>query len=257
MAATEHPNVALTEEGQAKSKDWTLGDGENQSREWTGSPEKCNTKFNDLVAEGNAGANIRALAYRRRNGRATLTASYGRNDGNVQAIYPEDVTMIEEVYAVDIMRDVRAAPYWTTTVNDPVTVLTDDQVIDVTGAVENNLKDAEITNWGTWTDSQKELRYHMVHGQDTYYETGFIMRQSLYGARTSEIKGAFTYANTVVTAPVYKTAMLALLEALPAGEWLLKPPQAEYLGKGKWRVSIEYHWAQKWSIIYGGTWARP
>ena len=261
MAVTEHPSVALVTEGQAKSKDWTLGDGQTLSREWSGTPDKINSKFDELVAVGEAGGNIRSLAYRRRNGRATLTAGYGREDGNVDS-YPDDVTMIEELYGVDIIRDIRSAPYWSTTVG---TVLTDDNIAWVSECVERKYNEAQITsvgdtdskpNWSAWSDSMKQLRFHMLHGQDSYYETGFIMRQSLYGVRTSQVQAAFTNANTVVTAPVFKTAMLALIEAFPpaTGEWLLKPPQAEYLGHGKWRVTIEYHWAEAWSIIYGGTW---
>jgi len=250
MAATETPDVALVTDGQTYSKTWTLGDGITETREWTGTRAKIDAKFLDMKATAEAGGNIRSLAYKRTNGRVTLTAAYGRDDGNTTT-YPTDVTMIEELYAVDIIRDIRSAPYWTTEV---ATKLTDDLIADVNDAVENNYAEAEITNWGTWVDSQKQLRYHMLHGQDSYYETGFIMRQSLYGVRTSSIKAAFTDANTVVTAPVFKTSMLDLLEALPSGEWLLKPPQAEYLGHGKWRVTIEYHWAEKWSKMYGGTW---
>ena len=250
MAATETPDVALVTDGQALTRDWTLGDGETQTKEWAGERTKVATKFDELKAEALAGGNIRALAYKRRTGRATLTASYGRGEGNT-TIYPDDVTMIEELYGVDIIRDIRSAPYWTTTT---ATKLTDDLIADVSDAVENNYSEAEITNWGTWIASQKQLRYHMLHGQDSYYETGFIMRQSLYGVRTSAIKAAFTNANKVVAAPVFKTSMLGLLSALPSGEWILKPPQAEYLGHGKWRVSIEYHYAKKWSKIYGGTW---
>ena len=250
MATVETPDVALVTDGQGYSKTWTLGDGLTETREWTGTRAKIDAKFLAMKATAKAGGNIRSLAYKRTNGRVTLTAGYGRDDGNTTT-YPTDVTMIEEIYGLDIIRDVRTAPYWTTAED---TKLSNDLIVDVQDAVDNNLKQAEITNFGTWTDSQKQLHYHLTHGETSYYETGMIMRQSLYGVRTSSIKAAFTDSNTVVNAPVFKTSMLDLLEALPSGEWLLKPPQAEYLGHGKWRITIEYHWAEKWSKIYGGTW---
>jgi hypothetical protein len=43
------------------------------------------------------------------------------------------------------------------------------------------------------------------------------------------------------------------IDALPTGEWLKKPTQVRYLGKEGTDVSLEYQWAPKWSVIYGGT----
>ena len=63
----------------------------------------------------------------------------------------------------------------------------------------------------------------------------------------------FSSATVVFGTPTFSTPMNDLLSALPSGEWLYKPPQAENLGKGKWRIAQEWHWAEKWSIVYGGT----
>jgi hypothetical protein len=100
----------------------------------------------------------------------------------------------------------------------------------------------------------KELHYHVMHGQESYYETGFVLRRSKNGLITSQIKEAFTGINTVVTAPTFLSEMDNLILALPTGEWLYRPPQAEYIGGGKWRITQEWHWAAKWSKMYGGTW---
>jgi 6-phosphogluconate dehydrogenase len=54
-------------------------------------------------------------------------------------------------------------------------------------------------------------------------------------------------------APEFDSRMDNLIAALPSGEWLIKPVQCEHLGRGKWRVSKEWQWAEAWSIVFGGT----
>jgi hypothetical protein len=105
-----------------------------------------------------------------------------------------------------------------------------------------------------WTDLQKQLHYHLVHGTVSYYETNFILRRSTTSARTQEVRASFDGINTVVTPPTLSVGMTQLLNSLPEGEWLKKPPQAQYLGRGRWQVDQSWHWAPKWSKIYGGTW---
>ena len=39
--------------------------------------------------------------------------------------------------------------------------------------------------------------------------------------------------------PEFDTEMDDLIRALPDGEWLKKPPQADFLGRGKWRITEE------------------
>ena len=86
----------------------------------------------------------------------------------------------------------------------------------------------------------------------------------MYGVKTATITASFTGINLVCSAvaghqpiPTFLTEMDTLIAALPTGEWLYRPPQAEHLGKGKWRITLEWNWAVKWSIIYDGTWAKP
>jgi hypothetical protein len=110
----------------------------------------------------------------------------------------------------------------------------------------------------------KDLRFHMVHGVTTAMKASFVLRRSYYGVRTSQVKASFTGINQVADGtsgkqvrPVFKSAMDALIAALPTtGEWLYEPPGAEHLGKGRWRITQEWTWAEKWSVMYGGTWNR-
>jgi hypothetical protein len=104
----------------------------------------------------------------------------------------------------------------------------------------------------------KKLRGHMVHGNESYYETGYILRRSRYGVRSSAILASFEDVNRVVVLPTFKTQMEMLITKLfPSdrpGEWLKRPTQAGALPKGRWRIDEEWQWAEKWSIVYGGTW---
>lgn len=249
MSATKNPNVGLPTNAPVHEKVWELGAGETETKEWGGIPADILAKYNILKGEAEAGGNIGRIHYRNQEGRARLIVAYGRV--TAEGRYGNTVTTIEELYAVDIIRDIRCAPYFTTAA---ATKLTDDQISAVSKAVSLQQAEAEIPGWGAWAASQKQLRYHMLHGMESYPETAFVLRNSLYGVLTSAIKVSFTGINTVVTAPTLSAQMNKLIESLPSGEWLYKSPQCEHLGRGKWRITKEWHWAEKWSKILGGTW---
>lgn len=255
MAPTKVPDIGLPDSAPITGKDYIPGAGETNTAEWGGTAEDVLAKYEEYKASAAAGANIASLSYRNRTGRGTLMLVYGRSGTNVEG-EPDDVAVVEELYGIDIVRDVCCAPIWGPGEYD----LDDDDVATVRRACEMTLTQAEITTprvkiaWASWTDGMKDLRYHILNGQDSYFETGFILRKSKFGIRTSEIKASFTNINTVVTAPSFSTPMSALIDALPEGEWLYKPPQCEHLGRGKWRVTLEWHWAVQWSRMYGGTW---
>jgi hypothetical protein len=191
------------------------------------------------------------------NGRGTLVATFSRTGNQVDQ--GEDVSIVEELYAVDVIKDITTCPYFSI----DGTALDNDEVSWIKRTVDEQWSEAEINQQGlqlsrpqysAWSAAMKELHYHLMHGVTTYYETGFVMRQSLHGIRWSQMQASFTGINQVITAPVFKTDMTNLIQALPAGEWLYRPPQAGYLGKGRWRVDVEYQYAVKWSKVYGGTW---
>jgi hypothetical protein len=247
-----------------RTKTFIPGIGETETQEWPiGTRGDLQAKYDALVFNSKIGGlatgNMTALSYKNAEGRASLVATFEKATSE-NSIDGTNTRIVEELYAIDVVRDVRSAPYWTT---EAATKLDDDDASWVQKCVDNNWSEAEITSYGTkysrtvwaaWSDSMKQLRYHMNHGQDSYFETAFILRQSKHGVITSQVKASFTNINTVVTAPTLSTQMNLLIEALPSGEWIYKPPQAEHLGGGKWRISLEWHWAAKWSKIYGGTW---
>lgn len=268
MSATKVPDVGLPDLPPIVRKEWSAGDGEVLTHEWpTGTVEEIESKYQELVALGNAGLNIAQLSYAAQNGRTSLVARFGRSGEPVDG-ESDDVTVVEELYAVDVIKDICEAPYFAKTVDSGKGLpLSDDEVAFVRLCSENRWTEEEIeayvadnsltgvpSLYSGWSTGMKELRYHMLHGVESYYETTFVLRRTRYGVRTSAMGVTFTGINTVVTAPTFKTAMDAMIASLPAGEWLKRPPQAEHLGRGRWRITEEWHYAEKWSIVYGGTW---
>lgn len=270
MAAIKTPDVGIPANPPVVTKEWLPGSGETISHEWPlGTTGDISENYETLKAAAQAGNNTQSLQYRSANGRASLIARFGRS-GNTNEGYGDDVTIVEELYAIDVIKDLAEAPYFASTLgsthplyskqNGKGAPLTDDEVAWINDCVETCRTEAEITTdapssslqWTNWDALMKEYRYHKLRG-GTYYETAFVLRRSLYGVRTSQIKASFTNINTVVTAPTFKSQMDMLIDALPSGEWLYKPPQAEHLGRGKWRITQEWQWAEKWAIYLGGS----
>lgn len=254
----ENGATGLPAAAPTRVRTWVAGVGVTDIQTWRGRTDYLDAKFDELISlAGVAGSNIAEITNTNAEGRGTLVARYGRTGAGLGG-YPADITIVEELYAVDLIRDIWNSPYFTTA---PATLLTDDQVAWIRLAVEERWSEAEITSnanaswkeWGSWTANMKELRYQMLHGQESYPATTFVFRRSLYGVRTSAMGLSFSGINTVVTAPVPTTAISSLIATLPDGEWLYKPPQVESLNQGRVRGSLEWHWAEKWSKVLGGT----
>ena len=236
------------------TKEYIPGQGEKETQEWPlGTHGDIDTQYEALKTTDS----LAQLTYRNQSGRASLVARFARTGATV-AEYGDDVQVVEELYGVDIIRDARMAYFF----RDQ----SDNQVNFVSVCAERGFTTTQIDrfvvdqgeavgtySWANWTDKMKTLRMHLTRGDD-YFETGFILRRSIYGARTSAINATFEGINEVAaTDPSFQSDMDMLIEALPAGEWLYKPPAAEHLGRGQWRISQEWHWAVQWSVIYGGT----
>jgi hypothetical protein len=267
----KHPtNANMPDEGTNFQKDWILGQGESETREWPNWSDKSQieAKYEALKGDAGVGSNITRLTYKGVNGRRSLVARFSAVGGDDTGDSP-DIRTIEELYAVDIIKDIREAPYFAVTVDGAKGLpLSDDNMSFVAVCAENKWTEDEIDaydadnpdlpasmDYANWSTGMKELRYHMIHGVDSYFETAFVLRRSRSGVRTALIQATFTGINEVASPdPTFKTDMDQLVQSLPAGEWLYKPPQVEYMEKGKWRVDQEWHWATKWSIVYGGTW---
>jgi hypothetical protein len=233
--------------------------GETTVSEWPlGDPTAIQAEYDIQKATIGYDTRVASLKMKTANGRSMLTIKYNVDSTGEITQEISDKTVVEELVAIDIVRDIAAAPYFALSTNP--NYVTSDKVAKVRLACELGYSTDDITanfasgyQWASWTDGMKRLRWHYMHGQDAYFETAFILRKSSFGVRNSQVLASFTSINSVVIAPTFSTQMNNLVATLPTGEWLYKPPQAENLGKGRWRISQEWHWATRWSIVYGGT----
>ena len=115
MSATETPNIPLTTTAPTYGLNWAIDQGETSFGEWSGELDKVKDKYNELKSVAAAGGNyISALEYKVNSGRARVVARYTGQGQGTQG-YPNDVTVIEELYAVDVLKDILEAPYFTVT----------------------------------------------------------------------------------------------------------------------------------------------
>lgn len=180
---------------------------------------------------------IASLSYSELNGRATLTTALERV---VISSDPGDDGSVQELYAVDVVRDIRTAPFFST--------MTDAQVDAVTTARDNQ----QALDSG-WTALQKALFGHLARGQDTYIDTAYEFRQTWRTTSTKQLAAASSNPNTVQPLPRLTATLKRLIDALPAGEWLKKPTIVQSNGRAGWTVTLIYQWAKEWSVIYGGS----
>ena len=262
MASIDTPDAGLPTDPPTRRLRWGNDTGQQETAEWRGTREDIEAKYDDLVALGVGAGGIESVELTGAQGRCKVVATYATD------LVDDDVTIIEELYAVDMLKDILNAPYFNT---GGAAALTDNEAVVVRAVSEQGLVDDSTGEgsidayvhrnglsgsflWANWTEAMKQLRYHMLHGNESYLETRFILRRSKYGVQTSEVNLTFGDINTVVDTPSFSTPMTSLISSLPAGEWMKKPPSVSYLGRGRWRTEEEFHWADKWSVIYGGTW---
>jgi hypothetical protein len=259
MSVTSNGTGGLPTAAPVIEKEFIPFVGETIVSEWPlGEPTAVQTEYDLQKATAGYGTSIASIKMKTANGRSMLTVRYNVDATGQFTQEISDKTIVEELYAIDLIRDIAAAPYFALSTNP--NYVDSAKVAKVRVACELGYTTDEITanfpsgyQWASWSDGMKRLRWAYMHGQESYYETAFILRKSSFGVRASTVLASFTGINTVVTAPVFSTPMSDLIGTLPTGEWLKKPPQAENLGKGKWRISEEWQWAEKWSVVYGGT----
>lgn len=181
------------------------------------------------------------------NGRAELIANYERATlgNNVPGI--EDA--IQELNPVEIVRDIFSADYFKT--------LTNDQILEVRNLYENKIGNYEgfDSSWITtmWNALQLKLYGHLTHGQDSYFYTAYEFKQTWKTTSDRALRKSLADPNTVTDLPSLNSTMQKLVSSLPTLEWLKKPTQVNYIGRGYWAVSETWMGLPQWSVIYGGT----
>ena len=236
-------------------RDAVQGAGESVVQEWPlAPPTEALVRYEALKAAMATTPRLAQVTLRTAHGRATLVERYvlsgeGTDDGET----------VEELYAEDVIVPVYEAPYFAGITNDRMAFVllcaenrcaSESQI----NALQARLDYHTGMMYQFWTTQMKHLLWHLIRGRAEMLKTQFVLRRSEYGVRTRQVQAAFANINRVVPAPALKTDMSKLLSTLPPGEWLYRPPQAEYLGKGRWRVKQEWSWAEQWSVLYGGSW---
>lgn len=261
MSADIKGNQTLPTEAPTEMRDWVLGLGETTTQEWTGERGLIDAKYELLKSIGQSGTtNLQSLSTSYNTGRARLTAKYLRITDTNSPTIPANVQVIEELYGIDVIKDICEAPYFWE--------LEDDYVAYVRKCAQEMWTKAEIDenapgasfNWASWTTLMKELYKHILKGA-SYIDTSFVLRISYTTANLSNVQASFNDINRVVsiTDEEISPKMKNILDSLPStetepGEWLYRQPRTEYLQNGKWRLDREWQWARAWSVVYGGTW---
>jgi len=238
--ADKYPNVSGFTEGEEIS--WSPNTGDVKTLSWDGSYDDVYNTFIARRAAAPGTADVFSLTFRAANGRASLVEQRTRDDGN----------LTEEIIGIDVMKDVLSFGYFSD--------LTNDEVVDVRTAYEENLKEGEgVLPSGGFTGKQGTLYFHLIHGVETLPETAWIFSRVQRAVRFRAVGASFSGVNQVdTTGPqVESSSIQKLVSAIPAGEWLKKPPRVVSAGKGKYDVAQEWWYAVKWSVALGGTFGAP
>lgn len=213
-------------------------DGYVESREFTGEKtalEALKATYTAQIGLFNSG--VTSVQWSDLNGRAVLTVYYERK---TRTITLGDDGSIQELYALDVVRDIKCAPYF-------------ESLSDAEMSAVQLRWDSRLGADSGWNDLQKQLYAHMAKGQESYNETAYEFRQTFQTSSSKQLRAASSDPNTVQELPNLSGAMKKLIDSLPDGEWLKKPTSVQFAGPRGYTVTLVYQWAPKWSVIYGGT----
>ena len=239
-----HEILPTTSDGVEErfEKHWTKERGLSQTITRSGPANTIESEFDIQVAFGNTNTFLTQLDLSSDRGRATYTQHFMGNNDNSPDV---EEFGSQELLAIDIVRPIYAAPYFTTT----APIINAAKIATVRNAVDGC--DTEVV--AGWDAKQKELFYHLLMGRERYYETAYVFRKTYRVSTGQQVRRAASDINTVVALPDLSASMQNLIDSLPAGEWLKRPIHARDLGPDGWEVFEEYLWALQWSVVYGGT----
>jgi len=229
---------------------WDLADGTQTFKEFAGTKAAILQKFRELAAAG-ADSGVDALrdTYNGQSGRLScrvIDDSGGADGGNTEA-----VNAIWELIANDVLKPIETHSDF------------DSIAADRKREIENYVRSA--TDYPATLSGAAELSlagYYAYQVLD-FPVTELILRKSIVVSSRSTITAAYANMNRVVTlasiAP--PSALLGTLTILPlmgglsgAWEWLKKAPQVRQVAKRKFQIIYEWHGAERWAAIYGGSW---
>ena len=282
MTVTRHGVGALPGNPPVVRKRYTPA-GETVTGEWDMDHTLTDAKYDEIKGLIDAGQNIASVDSVNNKGRGQLIVAYGRDVAaqNPDLGYGSDVSVIEEMYASEVLVDLSQAPYFSQSLSSPHPLatlqtgknlpLSDEQVAFVRLCVEESLSHTEITaeaqsrgystsyEYASWTTGMKEYHYLLTHGVETHPMNAFIFRRTVYGVRKSVVLESITDGTqpiigyVVSKPPAMLTDMQLWIAALPAGEWRYLAPRVQSIKVGKRSLDLEWQYAEKWPISMGGT----
>ena len=113
MSVTQNGMTGLPTTAPVITKEFIPFVGETQVHEWPlGEPTAVAAQYNTLKATIGYGTTIAGITTRTAEGRSLLTVRYNTDSTGTEIGGTSDITVVEELVAVDLVRDISAAPYF-------------------------------------------------------------------------------------------------------------------------------------------------
>lgn len=237
---------------QGSVRVWSLEEGEALVTTYKGPYSVLETLYNTYVDAALAGnPSISSVELPVTNGRATLTIrtvdqAYGGSSGGET----ERIDGVEELYPVDITKDVAAAPKYES--------LSSGDIAKVKRAISDLMDGSDAYTYLGGDGLMWDLWKRYQHGENNYLALSYVFRRSYVTNSRLRAISLLGTVNTVITQAALVAAInskiASVVAAVPDGEWLVRTPKVSFQGRGKYHIEEEYQWALKWSDLYtGGT----
>lgn len=229
---------------------WNQTDGTQTFHRFAGTAEAVQRKFNELAAAGSS-SGVDDLDEDITGKAGKLVCRVIEDSGTASGGNTEALNAVWEVLAQDILKPIE-------THTDFNSVLTTRKRL-----IEKEARDPGTQTLGTMTDAEKSLYGYYANQVLDFMLTEFIIRKTIVASTRSELTLNYASANRVVTLASIDppSVLIGSLTSLPKmdgtsgqWEWLKKAPQVRQVGKRKFQLVYEWHGAERWAEIYGGSW---
>jgi len=227
---------------------WSRVDGVSTEKRYVGPSDRIRDLFNDLTNSPTTnGADEISEDFNGANGELVVRIAddSGGEDGGVT-----------ELNAVWELR--------TNTVQKPIESRREFDTLSAADkrTIEKEAREAETLSI-SGTAATKLYAYYANQVLD-YLASDLLLTKSVTVSNRSTITAIYSGLNRVTTIGAINppSALLGTLSSLPradgtgdaAWEWLYLGPQVRQVTKTKYQISYSWHGAERWALIYGGSW---
>lgn len=222
---------------------WQQGGGESKLYTWRGPTAAIESLYNGFVSAAAIDPTFVVMDYDPGKGLGTLTVQKADAETVIGTQVENGVTKLYEMFANEYLRPVEQNAWFSGDSG-----LTAAQINEVYASFESRSTSPSFS-----TDLQNQLFELLSKGTESYFESGYVIRESKIVNGRNAVQANFVNVNRVSTPPDGAAAN-TLIGSLPSGEWLKKSPNVRQISKTKWHIETEWWWAEKWSaVLYGGT----